>query len=622
MYYNYRHETYKLRSSTTDGGEESGAVIYQGNLIESMNGLFIACDTGSRITLANKKTLPMLGYEPKDMIGMDFLEFIDPVSGEAARIGLQAMLKGDSGSIEAWAVHRDGSKRFLKLDYAPIIEEGQVAGAIILAFDQTECKRREEAHRESQQTLTRLISNLPGMAYRCTNEKSRTMEYTSEGCLELTGFRPTIPEKKNSLHYWDIIHPDDRERVWNEIQEALKEFRPFHIEYRILTASGVEKWVWEQGRGVASKAGEMLALEGFIADISERKRAEEQLKYLSLHEPLTGLYNRTYFEQEMRRLDEGRSHPQVGIIVCDVDGLKLVNDTIGHHAGDELLLAAASVFLRSFRKGDMVARIGGDEFAVILPSSPGDVVAGACQRIRSAVEQYNANNPRLPLSISVGFGVRTEASVSMNDVFKEADNNMYLEKLHRKQSARTAIVQTLVRAMEAKEFIVEGNGNRLQDLMEAIATDLGLSQRAISDLRLLGQFHDIGKVGIPDRIIFKPGPLSPEEIAEMQRHSEIGHRIALSAPDLVPIAGWILKHHEWWNGEGYPLGIKREEIPLECRILAVANAYDAMTAHRPYRKAKTPGEAVAELKKCAGTQFDPDLVRRFIHILETRNWLN
>ena len=224
--------------------------------------------------------------------------------------------------------------------------------------------------------------------------------------------------------------------------------------------------------------------------------------------------------RSMRRLDEGRSHPQVGIIVCDVDGLKLVNDTIGHHAGDELLLAAASVFLRSFRKGDMVARIGGDEFAVILPSSPGDVVAGACQRIRSAVEQYNANNPRLPLSISVGFGVRTEASVSMNDVFKEADNNMYLEKLHRKQSARTAIVQTLVRAMEAKEFIVEGNGNRLQDLMEAIATDLGLSQRAISDLRLLGQFHDIGKVGIPDRIIFKPGPLSPEEIAEMQRHSE------------------------------------------------------------------------------------------------------
>ena len=134
----------------------------------------------------------------------------------------------------------------------------------------------------------------------------------------------------------------------------------------------------------------------------------------------------------------------------------------------------------------------------------------------------------------------------------------------------------------------------------------------MTDLRLLAQFHDIGKVGIPDRILLKPGPLSPEEMVEMKRHSEIGHRIANSSPDLLPVADWVLKHQEWWNGAGYPLGLAGEKIPIECRILAIADAYDAMTSDRPYRKAMSHDAAVTELRRCAGTQFDPTLVELFI----------
>jgi len=134
-------------------------------------------------------------------------------------------------------------------------------------------------------------------------------------------------------------------------------------------------------------------------------------------------------------------------------------------------------------------------------------------------------------------------------------------------------------------------------------------------MRLLAQFHDIGKVGIPDRILFKPGPLTPQEIEEMRKHCEIGHRIALSAPDLVPIADWILKHHEWWNGQGYPLGLKGEEIPLECRILSIVDAYDAMTNNRPYRKALPHQVAMEELIKCSGTQFEPHLVQELVRKL-------
>lgn len=354
-----------------------------------------------------------------------------------------------------------------------------------------------------------------------------------------------------------------------------------------------------------------------LRDITDRKQSEEKLRYLSLHDSLTGLFNRTYFEQEMDRL-EGDRYTPVSIIVCDVDGLKLVNDTMGHHKGDELLKTAASIIRESFRSGDMVARIGGDEFAVLLPRSGREVVERAIQRLRDHLTGHNLQNPDLLLSISIGFATGEYGPVNMGDLFKEADNNMYREKLHRSQSARSAIVQTLMRALEARDFITEGHADRLQELVAAVAQALGLPERNIIDLRLLAQFHDIGKVGIPDRILFKPGPLNPDEIVEMKRHCEIGHRIAQSSPDLVPIAGWILTHHEWWNGQGYPLGRREEEIPLECRILSIADAYDAMTSDRPYRRAMTHGEAVTELEKCAGTQFDPHLVSIFVRVLGGR----
>jgi HD-GYP domain-containing protein (c-di-GMP phosphodiesterase class II) len=212
--------------------------------------------------------------------------------------------------------------------------------------------------------------------------------------------------------------------------------------------------------------------------------------------------------------------------------------------------------------------------------------------------------------------VREEPSVSIDELFKEADNNMYREKLHHKESARSAIVHALMRALAARDFITEGHAERLQRLVAGMAVAIGLPESNAADLRLLAQFHDIGKVGVPDSILFKPGPLTPEERSEIERHCSIGHRIALSAPDLAPIADWILKHHEWWNGEGYPLGLKREEIPLECRILAIADAYDAMTSDRPYRKAITHEEAVKELERCAGSQFDPVLTPKFIQVLK------
>jgi diguanylate cyclase (GGDEF)-like protein/PAS domain S-box-containing protein len=345
------------------------------------------------------------------------------------------------------------------------------------------------------------------------------------------------------------------------------------------------------------------------SDITERKQAEERLRQLGLHDPLTGLANRARFEHEMRALGANPG-ASAGLILCDIDGLKFINDTFGHEKGDRLLQAAADIIRGVFRGTDVVARVGGDEFAVLFSNTSAKAVEKAFQRIRELVENHNRANPDLPLSLSIGYATTHEAG-GVKELFKEADTRMYREKQHRSGIVRSSIVETLVKALEAREAINGHHAEKMRHLVAVFGRALGLSEKRISELRLLAHFHDIGNVGVPGRILFNPGPLTLEERVEMQRHAEIGYRIALTASDLVPIADWILKHHEWWNGKGYPLGLKGEDIPLECRILGIVDAYDAMTSDRPHRGALTHEEALDELRRWAGVQFDPGLVEVF-----------
>lgn len=351
-----------------------------------------------------------------------------------------------------------------------------------------------------------------------------------------------------------------------------------------------------------------------IRDISQRKQLEEQLCYLSLNDALTGLSNRTRFSREMVALDT-LPFQATGFILCDVDGLKFANDTLGHHAGDQLLTNTADILSASVPDCNLLARIGGDEFIIIFHSCSREALEDVCINIREKIIEYNNNNINLPLSISMGFALREEEHLRIADLFKEADNNMYREKLHHRQSIRSNTIKIMTKALGERDFITQGHGQRMQRLVVMLANALDLPQQKQADLILLAQFHDIGKVGVPDHILFKPGVLDPQEQKEMRRHPEIGFRIAESSSDLLPISQWIFKHHEWWNGQGYPLGLEGRQIPLECRMLALADAYDAMTSDRPYRKAKSPDEAIQEIIQGSGSQFDPELVPVFIREL-------
>jgi diguanylate cyclase (GGDEF)-like protein len=357
-----------------------------------------------------------------------------------------------------------------------------------------------------------------------------------------------------------------------------------------------------------------LDLQQSVRELTEShgklERSQRTADFLRQHDSLTGVFNRAYFENDMARKNAGE-HETFGIFVCDVDGLKLINDTLGHRQGDELLKVIADLLHGGIAAPSYVARIGGDELAVVIENGTPAVMKKLEEVYRAKIAEHNQNCPQLPLSVSMGWAVG-ETVEDTDILFKTADNNMYRQKMHQSQSVRGSIVKTMMVALEAKDHITEGHADRLGDLMEQMGRALQLPQAVVADMRLLAKFHDIGKVGIPDSILKKPGKLTQAEMVIMRQHCEIGYRIAKSSPDLEPIADCILKHQEHWDGNGYPLGISGEQIPIECRVLGIVDAFDAMTNDRPYRQAMTEDEAIKELLRCAGAQFDATLVEVFI----------
>ncbi len=346
--------------------------------------------------------------------------------------------------------------------------------------------------------------------------------------------------------------------------------------------------------------------------------SEEKLYYLSYHDQLTGVYNRSFFEAKLKFLADDPNYP-VTIISADIDGLKLINDTLGHEAGDKLLNNCADILKEVFDNNGILGRVGGDEFTVILPLTGKNEGECLARQIRYQVAHYNQHNPKLPLSLSMGVATAENNHTPIKKLVKQADDLMFRDKLHRSKSARNSVVQSLTAALAERDFISEGHIERLENLCMKFAERVNLNSNQISDLALLVRVHDLGKVGIPDHILYKPGPLTEEEWEIMKLHPEKGSRIASSSTDLAGIANLVLSHHERWDGSGYPLGLKGAEIPLECRIFSICDAYDVMTHDRPYQKAVSPKEALAEIEKNSGTQFDPELVHIFLSLMMKQN---
>ena len=355
-----------------------------------------------------------------------------------------------------------------------------------------------------------------------------------------------------------------------------------------------------------------------IADILisafEKNKAEENILYISFHDSLTGLYNRYYLEKEMERLDTQRQLP-ISIIMADLNGLKLINDTYGYSAGDKMLIRTASILNKVFRQEDIIARWGGDDFVILLPRTTKEEASAICRRIDDECSKDLAGD--VPISITAGVASKDNAEIDLAEVLKEAEDNMYKHKLTESRSVRSAVLNGLLRTLGEKSHETEIHTLRMQAFAFQIGEKINLPDAELNRLSLLIPLHDIGKINIPEEILTKKNALTRDEWELIKTHPEIGCRIARATEDFNHVAEDIFAHHERWDGSGYPRGLKGIEIPLLARITAIADSYEVMTNGRPYQKAMSQKEAADELKRCAGTQFDPELVEAFLSVLET-----
>ena len=352
-----------------------------------------------------------------------------------------------------------------------------------------------------------------------------------------------------------------------------------------------------------------------VTDITEQRKSHENIVYLSYHDQLTGLYNRRFYEEELKRLDTERNLP-LTIIMGDVNGLKMVNDSFGHSAGDQLLVAVARAIKDACRADDIIARFGGDEFIIILPKTEAEEAEKIIERIKMNLSKGMA----LPIDISVSFGNETKrvADEDTQNLIKRTEDYMYQHKIYESSSMRSKTIDLIMKTLFDKSNYERLHAQRVSELCVALGERLGLSVDEINQLRAIGLLHDIGKITIDEKMLNSDRELDQEEWVQVKKHPENGSRILSSSGEYAEIAEVVLQHHERWDGKGYPKGLKEGEISLNARLVSIAEAYETMRSRQVYRDAHPEDEAIDEIIRCSGTQFDPKIVALFLEVMKSK----
>ena len=575
-------------------------------LIEQSRDGIVVMDQEGGVFEANQRFADMLGYTMDEIYRLHVWEWDAQFTREQL-LGQTQLVSEAGDHFETKHRHKNGSIINVEISSNAAVFDGKKL-IFCVCHDITNRKKMEEELRRERTLLRTLIDNLPDAVYVKDRETRKLLANPAD--LENMGLKRE--EDVLGKTDFEVFPQEVAQLFYKDDMYVLNKGKPIiNREERLVRPSGEEHFLLSSKIPLFDEKGEVIGLIGIGHDITEQRKANERVNYLSFHDSLTGLYNRVYLEEEIKRLDTDRQVP-IGIIMVDINRLKLINDAYGHPMGDQLLKTSSGVLKNVCRKEDIIARWGGDEFVIFLPKTSVKEIDSIKKRI---IEQCKKTQVcSIPLSMSIGFSVKTQVDQDIMKTFKEAEDNMYQNKLIESRSSRNTFLLTLKSALQKKNDISNEHIDYLQNLAQIFGEAVNLTGTDLDRLILLVTFHDIGNIASPDEIVNKTGPLTKEEQSIIQRHSEIGYRIARTIDELSGIAYAILSQHENWDGSGYPQGLKGEEIPLLSRMNAIITTYDEMTRKNRFNQGRicSKAKALKELERCAGKKFDPELVNLFI----------
>ncbi len=511
----------------------------------------------------------------------------------------------------------DGKTKTVLNFSSPISDENdQILGAIIVNQEITELKQVEDSlYREKELMKITLESIAEGVIVA---DEHGNITMVNQRMCDISGYK--LEDVKGKKHHDVFKNLDEKtkEICFDPVDYALRLHETITLANHtvLICKDGSKKAIAQSAAPIVNEKGDTKGVVVVVRDVTEERRKKERILYLSYHDSLTGLYNRRFFEEELNRLNTKRNLP-ISIVMGDVNGLKLTNDAFGHDMGDMVLKKMADTIKKACREDDIIARWGGDEFILLLPRTSQHETERICRRINRMIQEVKME--AIEFSISFGYETKNHEGEDIKNIMKTAEDYMYRRKSVDSPNMRGNTIKTILRTLHEKTPREEFHSSRVSHICQQIGKALELSDNEIYELGIVGLMHDIGKIAISEKTLNKEGSLSESEWLEIRQHPEIGYRILSASNDMSYIADYVLAHHERLDGSGYPNRIRGHKIPLQSRILAVADAYDAMTSNRPYRKALPEHVAIQELMDNVGRQFDRDVVDAFIDTLKKGN---
>ena len=519
----------------------------------------------------------------------------------------QRVLKGEVLREDRDPYPREnGSVDYTRWECRPWFKnDGEIGGIIVYTEVINDQIRIEKALEDSRDELLLLMDHLPIGVGIHQLEPTPRFQYLNENFSEILETDDATLMERDFL---EMIFQDENERarVREQLRDLMKtsETTSLHwLDVPIKRPNSMK----HVSLYTIKMHGENRLITTLI-DVTTQKLREEDIIKMSNEDVVTGIPNRKYFSERFNALDHTMNYPLVMLLI-DVDGLKLINDAFGFDVGTKVLKNVAKAVQHVARKRDVYARVGSDEFALLMTKSTPEEIENVKQRIHERIQSIAIDN--MEFTITIGSAAKTSRDTLFSELYRAAEEDMYRKKVLEKRSSRSNTIQAILATLTDKFHVEKVHSERVGDIAQRIGEALALDAENLKELKMAGELHDIGKISIPDHILGKASKLDKDEWTIMKEHTIQGYNILRAADEYSALANYALTHHERFDGSGYPKNLKGDDIPLFSRIIAIADAFEAMTADRPYRKALTYDMAMKELNDYAGTQFDPKIVKVF-----------